>query len=501
MALQNRNSVLAVVPETTEGTPVAPTGATQYTALQEDFSIDPSFDELENEELRASIGAAESILGIENPTLQFSHYMRASGTEGSAPDYNDLLKALFGAEVVAGTQYDTVAGSTAAIVNVDTGEGVNFQRGQALLVKDATNGYSIRPVLSVSSDALTLGFNLANAPAAVTNLGKAILYKPASTGHQTLSLWCYRANGGGIEMVSGARVTEMNLEFNAGDLINAQYNLAGVQYYFNPIEITSADRYLDFLDNATTRVATVTAKIYKDPHELADAIASSMNSLGSANTFTCTYSDTTGKFTLTSTHATFTLKWATGANTSNTIGDKIGFVVSGDDSGAQTYTSDNAMTLTSPYTPTYDSAGPLAAKDNELLIGSATDTTSVAAQRVSVSFIDERQPLRDISVVSGVSGSLINKREVVVNVVAYLSQYDVSKFKKFRAGTSTGLLYNFGTKVGGNWVAGKCGCFYIPTGRLSKFKIGNDNGIITLEMEMRAFVDSSGNGEVYLNFV
>lgn len=501
MAIAHRNTVMAVVPETTEGTPLAPSAATQYTALQEDISVEPSFNELVNNELRSSIGESQVILGIEQPKMSFSHYLRPSGTEGVSPDFDDVLKSLFGTQATAGTEYPLVSGSSVSVVNVNTGIGANFARGQAMLFKDQTNGWSIRPVLSIATDALTLGFNLANAPATGVNTGKAITFSPAQSGHQALSLWVYRGNGGAVELMAGGRVTGMTATFQAGDLINANYSMEGIAYSFDPIKITTATSKLDFLDNAATRAITVPAKIYKDPTELADKIAQLMNALGSANTFTCVYSNTSGKFTITSNGSTLTLKWNTGTNTANSIASVIGFSTGADSSAALTYTSATALSFASPYTPTFDNANPLAAKNNELFIGDATDVSSISAQKFEFKFTNSREPLMDVSAESGMSGSLITKREIVMNVIAYLTQADASKFTRFRKGQSTSLLYNFGNKTNTNWVAGQCGCVYCPTATISAFKLGNLNGVVTLEMELKAMVDSSGNGEFYLNFL
>jgi hypothetical protein len=109
---QNRNTVVAIVPEVTEGTPVAPSSASQYTAIQDDFEMSPNVATLENAELKSSIGKGKPILGIESPTASFSHYLRHSGVEGQAPDFKELLEAAFGSEVDASTEYATTSSST-----------------------------------------------------------------------------------------------------------------------------------------------------------------------------------------------------------------------------------------------------------------------------------------------------------------------------------------------------------------------------------------------------
>jgi hypothetical protein len=501
MAEQTRNSVMAIMEESTEGTPVIPSGATDFVALQDGFKLSPSFNVLESAEIRASIGKAKPITGLESPKASFNHYLRHSGVEGTAPNYKKLLKAAFGTETVNGTQYTTASSSSVSVVKVGTGNGANFTRGQALLVKDGTNGYSIRPVLSVSTDDLNLGFNLANAPASGIGLGKAVMYSPANSGHPTLSVWEYRGNGGAIEMIAGARVTEMGLDIKAGDLIQGSYSLEGVKYHFNPINITSSTKYIDFLDNATTRAASITAKVYRDPIELATAIQDAMNALGSSNTFTCTYSSSTGKFTITSTGSTLTMKWNTGSNTANSIASKIGFSTAADSTGALTYTSTTAQSWAAPYTPSYDSADPLVAKDNEVLLGGATDTTAFSASSLSFKLTDNKSNILDISAASGVSGSVINQRQVSVDVTGLLTRHEADKFKRFRANDDTSFLFNFGTKSGGNWQAGKCGCLYIPTCTISNFELDDLDGLVVVKMTLNGFVDSSGNGEVYLNFV
>ncbi len=498
--VRNRDSVLAVTVETTEGTPVAPAGTGEYIAIQADMTMSPNTETLVNNEIKSSLGQSQPIIGRESPTASLSHYLKASGTEGSASELDQILKAAFGAQTIASTEYDLVSGSSVSSLNVDTGEGTNYQRGQGLLVKDITNGYSVRNVHSVSTDALTLGFNLANAPATGTNLGKSILYTPEDSGHQSLALWHYLGNGGALQVLSGARPTAMSFAIEPGALINANFIFEGLKYFFNPITIAAADRYLDFTDNTGTFAAIVTAKTYKDPHELAGAIQNALNDK-SAETYTCTYSNTTGKFTIaSSTAVSLTLKWNTGSNTANTIGDKIGFSTAADDSSALTYTSDNAVSWASPYTPAYDSSQPLKGYFQEVLIGDATDTSCFNTASVNVQLTLTRTPFDDICAEQGRSNSIISKRAMTVSMKSLLSQYEADKFRKYRVGESTRFCANVGQKdSSGNWTAGTVCNLYLPTCVISSFKLTDMEGLVAVEMELQTFVDSSGNGEIYFN--
>lgn len=503
MAVQNRSSRCAIVVESTEGTPVAPSSATEdYIALQEGFTLSPSFDELTNDELTGSIGVAKSALGFENPTSSVSHYFKHSGVEAEEPAFGLLVESSLGGTGGPAAEYDTVAGSTVSVINVDTGEGANYERGTALLVKDTTNGYSIRNVLSVSSDALTLGFNLSNAPASGVNLGNAILKKPADSGHPTFTQWLYRGNGGAVEMIAGNRVTGMTINATAGEYINTDFDIEGIEYFWNPIEITSSDIYLDFTSDNGTFAATVTAKWYKNPKDLADAIQSALTAADSLETYTCTYSDSTGKFTIaTSTSTLFSLLWNTGANTANTIGDKIGFSVAADDTGATSYEGDNAQTLSSPQTPTYDSLAPIVAKNIQLLIGDATDNICVGASSFTMSVATTKSDLLSLCASSGKSGSLITAREVTGSFVVRLSQYEAKYFDRFSNNTSTALCFNVGNKDGaGNWVAGECVNAYVPTATLNSFELQDTDQVVEYNIGFKGFVES-GLGEVYINFL
>jgi hypothetical protein len=505
--IATRNSRLAITEESTQGTPVKPTAATQYIALQDGFSFDPAREELENAELTGSIGQAATVLGAENPAASISHYLRHSGVEGQEPNFGLLLKSLFGAKAVAGTQFDTVAASTAgtsgarASINVDVGEGASFQRGQALLIKDPVNGYAIRPVHDISADALKLGFNLAVAPGAGVNLGKAVLYKPATSGHPTLSGWLYRGNGGAVELIAGMRVLEGSVEVSAGQMINAAFSMEGIGYYFNPIIISSANNKIDFKESGggSELTATIPSGTYKDPHELAAAIKTAMDDAG-AETYTVTYGDSTGKFTIATGGVFLSILWNTGTNTANTIAVTIGFSAGANSTGTTTYTSANAYTLASTHTPSLDTEKPLVAVSNEIMLGDYSDYASFASESLKAAITNEKVDQKDFTAPSGKSGSVIVKRGGSVDIVATLQPYESKRFSRFRQGLTTSLLWNFGRKVGGNWSPGQCGCLYVPEGTITAFRISDSDGLCTLEMSLRPFVQD-GLGEIYLNFV
>lgn len=498
--IPTRKSVLGVMPEVTEGTPVLPSGATKFTAMRDDAEISYDADRLENAELAGTIGKKASVLGTERPAFRMSRYMRGSGVEGQAPDYHEFLKALTGDEVVAATEMHCVAASTTTALNVGSGEGALAQRGQGLLVKHLTGANEHAIVHSVAGDVLTPAFALASAPASGAGLGKCVLWKPADEGHQTLSVTRYLGNGGARQTVAGLRVTGLTIAADAGQYVNGSLQLEGIKALFNGFEITSANKYLDFTDDDGTFAAVLSVGWYATPHELATAIENAMNVANPDNAKTVTYLDATGKFKIVGEGATLTLKWNTGANTANSVGPTIGFPTSGDSSGtgATTGYTGAALSWASPYTPSLDAAKPVAAKSNVLRIGSQSDNVSFEASSVELTYEDEKGEIRAVTAETGLSGTLIVGRRVGFKATALLKKHDASWFQKWRTGDTVRVQWTWGRKSGGSWVAGETMYAYIPALVIEGLALPDENGLTTVEITGSAVVEDGGLGEAYL---
>jgi hypothetical protein len=499
MSISRRKTVLALVKEATEGVPVKPTTANDYTALQDGFSMNSSFNVLSNAELKASIGKGKDELGSESPEGSLSHYIKASGVEGQDVDYKLLLESAFGKRSIYATERDVVAASTALVVNVDAGEGLEFPRGRAFLAKDPVNGFQIRNVLSVVGDALTLAQKLVAAPAPGVLLGKCVSYEVADEGHPTMTVWQYLGNGGAIEMMAGARVTELSIQATAGEYINGSFSFGGVSYSFNPIEVLPTQRMLDINDAGVVRVATIAAKIYKDPHELASALQTSLNALG-GSVFTVSYSNATGMYTVVSAGATLELLVSTGVNVANSLAPVLGFTVAADKTGALTYTSENAQSWAAPHSPNFDDVSANVAKSNEVMLGGVNDITCFKAQSFSLSLANTKTDIPDLCEDSGKAGSLITSREVTAQVTYLLTRHDAEKFRAFREGSKVSLTYNFGTKQGGQWVPGKCVNIFLATATITGLEIQDSDGLCVVNASLSGYVED-GNPELYLNFV
>lgn len=505
-----RKSVLFLKAEVTPGTPVLPTVATDAVALQDGFTLEPAFEQLTNDEVKSSIGAAAPILGIEEPNLSMDHYIRHSGVEAQAPNFDLLLHSSIGGKKIRATERDVVSAtagtaSADATITVDTGEGAEWERGDTALIKDLVNGFSLAPIKSVSGDVLTLGFNLANAPASGVNLGRNVLYKPSDNSSvaelsPTFTASEFRGNGGAIEVIAGNRVESMDMNIEAGQLVGAAFTTIGTEFFFNALEVTAANNKLDFTDAIGPKVATIANKLYKDPIALGDAIKAALDAIG-VDVFTATYDSLLGKYTITSDGATFELDAATGPNVANGIFALIGFAAA-DLTGATTYTSDGTITLTAPFSPVFDSASPLVAKNNTFLIGSNSDITCFSLRTMTIGLSNTIENVLDVCAASGVSEKAQTERNITVDIVANLPKFDADKFKRFRNNDTTSFLFSFGEKDGaGNLLPGKSVSVYSPTAKISSFSLGDDAGIVTLEMTLIPFVNDAGEGEFFLNFL
>lgn len=500
MAEQTKRTLMALVAEVTEGTPVAPSSGADYIAVRDGFTVEPNFEELANEEFNGTLGPSKSIQGSETPAASLDHYLRHSGVEGQEPDYGLLLEGLFGGKTINAVEYDTVAASTVSIVKVDAAEGANFQRGQALLVKDAVNGYSVRNVLSISTDDLNLGFNLANAPASLINLGKAIVYTPENADHPSFSLWDYRGNRAAVQVIAGTKVVEGSFESTATEMISGSFSMEGIKFHFDPIEIDATNDDLDFNDGGLEQNVSITQKLYVDPFDLASALEVAMEG-ATSDDITVSYDADAGKFTIASGGGTLELLWASGTNTATTIGGALGYSVLADDTGAVSYLGDSAISLVSPYTPTLDDSDPLVAKNNEVLLGDADDNACFCANTISMSFTNTKVDIPCVCAESGKTGSEMSAREVTIDISSVIEDHDSAEyFKRFRTNETTSFAYNFGIKSGGNWVAGKVCNLYIPKATITSFVLGDNDGLVSLEMSLKAFVQD-GLGEVYFNFL
>ncbi len=507
MAKKTRSAVFGIREETTEGTYIALSAATQFTVLREGFSFQSGVETVDSDELVNDIGASEGFVTRESPTASVPKYFKHSGVEGQAPDYSLMVKSAFGGQTTNATQYNTVASSTAgsatvaAVVKVDTGEGALFAVGQAVLIKDGVNGYSIRNVRSISTDDLTVNYNLAAAPAVSVDLGKAVHFAPSASGHPTYTAHLYQASSSSAlhQAITGCRTVGMSMSFPANNLAEIEFDVEGLSFYTNPVVITSANNKVNFNIGAAELTATLASKAYKSPADMAREVATKMTA-ASGGTIACAYSSLTGKFTISKVGGSLSLLWNTGTDTANGAHGTLGYSSAANDTGVLTYTSDTAQTYSPAYTPTYDDNGPSVVRYNELVIGDFTRNDNRKASNVSFSINTPKTDVEDLTAETGVSESIVLEREATFSATLVFQEHEIMDFDYLLNNTTTSLMFNHGPKSGGNWVAGKCVNLYMPNAKITSTVLSDQDGLWVVEIEAKGFV-STAQKDVHLNYI
>lgn len=495
-----RASSFAIKKEVTAGTYVAPAAGADFIPLRPGNELSYEPENLESDELLNDIGAAKSFVGKEAVKGKHSAYLKHSGVEGQETEVGVLYESIMGTKTVASTDYPTVSSSTTSLIKVNTGIGANFIVGQPLLIKNSA-GYEMRNVASISGDDLTLNFKLTNAPASGVYLGKAVTYSPAATGHPTFSTSKYIGGGYAKEVSAGNTVTDLSLKADANSMAEVEFSFEGTKYYFNPLTITSSNKYLDFTDDLGTYAVSVATGVYKTPVALADALMVAMEAVN-AKTYSVVYSSVTGKFTITSNSTLLSLLVFSGTNAANGIASTLGFTVAANKTGAggaTGYTSENAQTYAAPYTPSYDSADAIIIKDAQLFIGGLNDNVCICAQSVALKVSKKVEDVDCLCEESGVLEKVPTARTVELSVSAVLNKYDVSMLDALLKNSGISAMLNAGPKTGGNFIAGKCFNMYIPNCTVASFKTTGDS-FIQMDLTLKGYVTSTGK-DLFLGFV
>jgi hypothetical protein len=506
MAYASRSSVFAFVRESAEGTLVDP-AATDFTVVREGASISGAMNTVTSDELRNSIGSSKAFATSQAPTGSVPKFFKPSGVEGQAPDYAILIESCLGGKSVAGTEYTTAASSTAgtattrAKVKVTAGVEANFLPGQALLIKDGTNGYAVRNVMATASGELTASFNFGVAPGTSLGLGKAAFFYPSDVAQPTFTAHWYQSalSASGVHLaMAGGRTTAMNIEFVANELAGASFEIGGLSFYTNPITITASSKYINFTDSTGTRVCTLTEKTYASPMDLAAEVQAKMDA-ATADTITCSWSNSTGKFTIASSGTVLSLLWNTGANAANSARTKLGYT-STDKTGALTYTSDNAQTYAPSVTPVYDAASPQVVRHNMLQIGTFNDYLCASGSTLSVSISTPKTDIPDWCQESGLSESVVLSREVTFSATLKFEKHQVQHFYNLINNRESQLAFVHGQRSAGNWVPGTIVSVFMPTVSMTASTIADQDGYLVMQLEGTAFVGDTMQ-DIYINFL
>lgn len=121
------------------------------------------------------------------PSLSFQCELRNRGATNNVPEIDELLKTVFGTRTLDSGSATSTVSSTTTVLDVD--DTSNFTAGNAVAVETATaNEYEIGWIQSVDSGTqMTLEQALSFTPANGAKVRPSLTFKPADSGHQSLS--------------------------------------------------------------------------------------------------------------------------------------------------------------------------------------------------------------------------------------------------------------------------------------------------------------------------
>lgn len=508
-AQPNRASVFAIVSEDTCGELKIISAATSFVPLRQGYSFTASVEEITSNELINSLGMTKSYKGKEAHSGSHIAYLKNSETS-AFPEINPILLNAFGTRVARSSTY-TVMSSTVTSVRVNNNANNVMQVGEALLGSDSTNGYWIRNIASISSDGSVVrlfpGFSVA--PSTGTVLQANNMYKQLESDHPTFSAWLFRGDGGSTEALSGCSITDLSMTLASNQQAEISFNYSARKYYFNPIQITSSNSKLEFAAGSDTRIhiVDIAPKIYRTPQELADEIKTKMDN-ASDDTYTISFNsfgDSEGKYNIESSGTTLTLRWQ-GTHSATSIGTKIGFNTSANDSGATSYTADNALSYgarvlssDSSLSPSYDNADNIILKNAYCWIGLNTEVYLRKASTLSLSMNTPTTDIDDMTNETGVHERVKSSREVSVTATILFEKHEIGLFDKFIENKTLSFASSFGDKdSNGNWVATKCVNVYAPNCKITQHSVSGDE-ILAIELNIKAFVTTTEK-DLYLNY-
>lgn len=495
--VSSKAASVALVKEITQSVPVAVGSATDFTAIQDDFSMSPGFETAESAEVANSIMPTKSVIVGEAPTGSMSHYLRPSGIIAQAPDYGLLLEAGLGKLKVVSAEQTVLVGSTISeILVTDASE---YEKGDLILVK-STSGYEVRPIESVSGNTISLRFNLDQVPTVGVGIGRPVTYQLENDSDLIPTFTAHYFLPGVYQMMAGCRVTTVDATFTAKDLINCSFSFEGTKFFYNSLTIDASNESLDFFVGATEYNISIKNDVYKTPITLAEQIELAMNAAGSGETFVVSY-DTNGFFTISAVGA-FDLLWDTGVNNATTIGDILGYDTAADLTGLTSYKSEGAINLDSGFVPTYDELGPLVGKGNVTFIGSEkTDNICLDADEVTYSINNTKTDLNSLCAESGVAGSLLTARTNEISVSAYTTKYDTSKFQALNNGDVVSFFHAAGNKLGGNFKEGEIAGCYCSHAVISGLEFEDSDGVSKVSYTLSAFAPNDSTQPSFIGFV
>ncbi|MBI4184914.1 MAG: hypothetical protein HY521_13065, partial [Proteobacteria bacterium] len=194
-----KNQLLLAEPEAASGTEESPSVGANAIKVRAPIQYSPNFDALDTDTVTGSLSQSAPVVGGGNVGLRTGCYLKGSGAGGTAPDYGALLRGcglsqtttaadVTGTAQAGGASTITLAAGASAVDDAYAGMVIRTTggtgSGQARVISDyvgATKVATVVPAWTVQPDATT-----------TFSIDANVLYRPASAGLETLTLWTYQ---------------------------------------------------------------------------------------------------------------------------------------------------------------------------------------------------------------------------------------------------------------------------------------------------------------------
>jgi hypothetical protein len=231
IGIVTNESSLALKVEVTEGTYVAPAAGTDYIeVLSDGLELNKTREELERNILSSTVEAEASRVGIADVQGSIGVELKASATQGSAPQSMDvLLRSLLGGkrQITSEQTSDNTTHTSTTIFFADTSD---FAVGDIVLVKEA-GAYECRPISAITANtSITFPFALDNgAPANSVVVAKTTTYYHDTANAITFSAEHNLGTGAIKQKAAGLRAASGSIEnWTVGQLPTMSFAVQGL---------------------------------------------------------------------------------------------------------------------------------------------------------------------------------------------------------------------------------------------------------------------------------
>lgn len=252
IGIVKNESTLGLVPEATEGTynPVSAGDGSEYIqVLSEGVELNKSREELSRDLLTDTVEQESSRVGMSEVQGTIPVELAASAAaEGDAPQSLDvLLRSLLGGkrQITA----DQTSGASHTTTTINFSDTSAFSVNDCVLIKDTTNGYSIRPISAITTNtSITLAIALDNAPPDSTVVAQVTTYYHDTSNAITFSAEHNLGSQAIQQQVAGLRAASMSVEnWSVGQIPTCNFSVQGLSLERVDADATETPAFSDAL--------------------------------------------------------------------------------------------------------------------------------------------------------------------------------------------------------------------------------------------------------------